>query len=261
MLLVLLVHVMPGAFPGGGVGVDVFFVLSGCLITGLLLDERDRTGRVDLAAFSRRRARRLGPALLLLLGVWSALALARPQTAGLVVDASRSPGALTAGTVLVTVAAALSLSADELVAHGVTAVQLGHLWSLAAEERFYLLWPWLLVRLHRVRPLLPAVALVLALVASVVLAQRWSGTAAGNARAYFSGATRSPSLLVGAAVAGLERVRPVRVRLPRVLAAVALAVLVLLAVRPGTCPAAFLPPGAAVAAAGLLVAARQAPPR
>ena len=70
----MLRHALPGTFPGAGVvGVVMFFALSGYLITGLLLDELERTGRVDLRRFYRRRARRLVPALLLLVagrGAW-----------------------------------------------------------------------------------------------------------------------------------------------------------------------------------------------
>src|SRR3990170_9121249 len=64
---VVLYHLTPGALPGGYIGVDIFFVISGFLITALLLRERDLTGRISLSGFWRRRARRLLPALGLLL--------------------------------------------------------------------------------------------------------------------------------------------------------------------------------------------------
>ena len=66
---VLLYHLWPGLVPGGYVGVDVFFVVSGFLITGLLVRELEATGRIDLLAFYARRVRRLLPAALLVLGV------------------------------------------------------------------------------------------------------------------------------------------------------------------------------------------------
>src|SRR5947209_9977946 len=64
---VLVFHGRPQWLPGGFLGVDAFFVLSGFLITGLLLAEHDRYGRIDLVAFWARRARRLLPALLVVL--------------------------------------------------------------------------------------------------------------------------------------------------------------------------------------------------
>jgi peptidoglycan/LPS O-acetylase OafA/YrhL len=112
----------------GGLGVDLFFVLSGFLITTLLLEERDESGRISIGAFYRRRARRLGPALLALLAV-AAFTIPVAQllwpltfTTNLALDANR-PG----------------LVANPLV----------HLWSLAAEEQFYLLWPLALVLCRR----------------------------------------------------------------------------------------------------------------
>src|SRR5262249_31123005 len=68
-LSVLLAHVRVPHLLGGGLGVEVFFVLSGCLITGLLLSERERTGRINIGAFYVRRGRRLLPALVVVLVV------------------------------------------------------------------------------------------------------------------------------------------------------------------------------------------------
>src|ERR1019366_6439282 len=76
VVLVVLFHVLPGALPGGGLGVDIFFVLSGFLITGLLLSERAPSGHIRLRAFWARRARRLLPALVILLLVCTSAALA-----------------------------------------------------------------------------------------------------------------------------------------------------------------------------------------
>ena len=69
MALVVVCHTWPGALPGGFIGVDVFFVISGFLITGQLLGEVGRTGSVSLAGFWARRARRILPAALLVLGL------------------------------------------------------------------------------------------------------------------------------------------------------------------------------------------------
>ncbi|WP_281258200.1 acyltransferase family protein [Leucobacter massiliensis] len=84
--LVLVYHLFPAALPGGFLGVDVFFAISGFLITSLLLREIDASGRIRLAAFWRRRARRLFPALGLVLLVCTAAAL---LVGG---PTSRSPG-------------------------------------------------------------------------------------------------------------------------------------------------------------------------
>jgi peptidoglycan/LPS O-acetylase OafA/YrhL len=81
ILMVMLFH-FPATrtwFPGGSLGVDLFFVLSGFLITTLLLEERSRTGRISLPAFFQRRARRLFPALAAFLVVFSAVALLTAQ--------------------------------------------------------------------------------------------------------------------------------------------------------------------------------------
>ncbi len=128
--LVVLRHALPVPFSGAGVvGVVMFFSLSGYLITGLLVDELQATGRVDLRRFFARRVRRLVPALL----------------------------ALVAGVVLVTltldplgdraelgrtVLFALTWTGDLPFGHASDATF--HLWTLATEEQFYLLWPGLL---------------------------------------------------------------------------------------------------------------------
>jgi peptidoglycan/LPS O-acetylase OafA/YrhL len=120
-------------FPGGGfLGVDVFFVLSGFLITNLLLEERDATGRLDLRRFYMRRARRLLPPLLV--AVAGFLAIAAVADA----DNYRTDvvDALAGATYLSNVLIATS-------SHWADGVR--HLWSLAAEEQFYLVWPPLLI--------------------------------------------------------------------------------------------------------------------
>ena len=124
-------HLQGQAFPGGAVGVDLFFVLSAYLITSLLLAERRDTGRIGLRAFYWRRVFRLGPALV----VWLAV-LAAPTAA-----LQGGTEAIGWGT-----AAVLSYSTNFLEAwssHIVPAYNQG--WSLAIEEQFYLLWPLALI--------------------------------------------------------------------------------------------------------------------
>lgn len=129
--LVMLRHAWPSLFPGAGVvGVVMFFAISGYLITGLLVDELDRTGRVDLRRFYARRARRLVPALLLLVaGVVAVTLLLDPL--GDREELGR--------TVLV----ALTWTGNLPFGHASDATF--HLWTLATEEQFYLVWPAVLV--------------------------------------------------------------------------------------------------------------------
>lgn len=123
VFLVLLFHGMGNKFPVGWIGVDIFFVLSGYLITGLLLREADRD-RIDLIAFYVRRAARLFPALLLT--VVLCLAVSAPVT-------------------LNDVLASVTYLADIARWRGHDVGALGHTWSLAIEEHFYLLWPLVLI--------------------------------------------------------------------------------------------------------------------
>ncbi|MDO8389248.1 MAG: acyltransferase family protein [Actinomycetota bacterium] len=135
---VLLYHAGFG-FSGGYVGVDVFFVLSGFLITRLLVRERNATGRISLAAFYARRARRLLPAatLVLLFTVVASYALLNPLRAhDTAVDARWA--ALFAANVHFA-----RLGTDYLASSAAPSL-LQHWWSLAIEEQFYLVWPGLL---------------------------------------------------------------------------------------------------------------------
>ncbi len=191
ILLVLLCHVgIPGA-EAGFVGVDVFFVLSGFLITGLLVEERERTGRIRLGAFYARRARRIIPAALVVL----ATTLLAAQLVLSPLDVPRvADDALAASLSLANIR--FAIDATEYFAP-VAPSPLLHYWSLAVEEQFYLVWPVLLMtaaRLGRPRVAMAAVA-ILVLVGSFVLCQ--AVTASSGSWAYYSLPTRAWQLAAG----------------------------------------------------------------
>lgn len=146
ILLVVFAHAWNGVYParnrligrvavgvvsGGGLfGVRLFFVLSGFLITSILLREHERTGTVGLRAFYGRRARRLLPALLLVAGAYAAYA---------VIATSGHERTQALGSVFRAVTYVEDLK--PLISSIPTSDFLGHTWSLAVEEQFYLAWP------------------------------------------------------------------------------------------------------------------------
>jgi len=200
ILAVVGFHAAPDLVPGGYVGVDVFFVLSGFLITSLLVREFESTGDVALVPFYRRRAARLAPALLLVLAL------------GLGLYAVFQPSSLPAAGR--GAAAAFTYSTDLVV--GFTGpLALGpflFVWSLAIEEQFYLVWPVTLRRLLRgsSRNRVGIGLLILAglvMVARALAAHDWSTN-------YFEPQYRADGLMVGAALALLPTLRPSRLALP-----------------------------------------------
>jgi peptidoglycan/LPS O-acetylase OafA/YrhL len=128
-LAVFAAHSIPWYAPGGGNGLDVFFVISGFLITGILVRMHEEDGKVSLSAFYWRRALRIWPALFLLLVVLQVAYLTRGDRSGLI-----DVGA--AATATMNVARAIGITSGGA---------LGHTWTLAIEEQFYLLWPLVLV--------------------------------------------------------------------------------------------------------------------
>jgi peptidoglycan/LPS O-acetylase OafA/YrhL len=230
VLLVALNHAGIPFLGGGYIGVDVFFVVSGFLITGLLLKDRELRGRISLLDFYTRRARRILPAAALTLvatdlAAWLLLNFVRGREA--VIDSLWA--ALFAANVQFE-----RIGADYFAsAQPPSPVQ--HYWSLAVEEQFYVLWPALLILALAV----PAVvgrlqrrsgdggaqnrgataAVLTVLVVAIVASLAWSirQTAAAPADAYFSALTRAWELGVGAALAvGV----PLIVWLPRTFKAV-----------------------------------------
>jgi peptidoglycan/LPS O-acetylase OafA/YrhL len=197
VLAVLAFHLGIPAAPGGFLGVDVFFVLSGYLITDLLAARRDRLGKLHLGQFWGRRARRLLPALaVVLVTVTAAVALAEPAQLA----------ALRPSLVAAVCYGSNWYQATHHVSYFASfgpPPPLQHLWSLAIEEQFYLIWPLIL-------------GLVLAAMSSrhARAAFAWAGAAASAllmallytpgtdpSRVYYGTDTHAAALLVGAALA------------------------------------------------------------
>ncbi|HEX4507119.1 MAG TPA: acyltransferase [Alphaproteobacteria bacterium] len=177
---------MPGLnalAPGGWIGVDIFFVLSGFLITRLLADEMRRNGRISLRRFYTRRILRLFPAYAVLLladllfSIWVVhdrdIYKAALVSAGYVMNWSRAFNWFPQAT-------------------------LGHTWSLSMEEQFYILWPVLFIVLDRRRPLLWLLA---AWAATAIWRNVLVGQGAGAERIYNGFDTHADTLLIGCALA------------------------------------------------------------
>jgi peptidoglycan/LPS O-acetylase OafA/YrhL len=202
---VLLYHADLSWLPGGYLGVDVFFVLSGFLITSLILEEFDRSGRVDFKRFYLGRARRLLPALLLVLAVVSLAAAIVYR------DAARQVASDALASLLY-VNNWWYIAADQSYFEFIGRPPLlKHLWSLAVEEQFYLIWPAIaflvMRRFARRGVLLVAMTLAIASTGWMVWMSVTSGFPdfADPSRAYFGTDSHSMGLLVGAALATLWR--------------------------------------------------------
>lgn len=193
--LVLVYHFFPRLLPGGFLGVDIFFLISGFLITSLLIREKAKHGRISLAGFWRRRARRLLPALALVLLVCTSLA------------------ALVGGDLLVgigrqIVGAATFVSNWVFIAAGTdyftrdTPELFRNTWSLAIEEQFYIVLPLVAIALFVVcRRQTAAILLGAAGIASALWMVNLSLSGADSTRVYFGSDTHSFGLMLGAALA------------------------------------------------------------
>ena len=202
VLAVIAYHEQLGWAPGGLLGVGVFFTLSGYLITDLLLGQWVASGRLNLGDFWLRRARRLLPALFVMLAVVTAWATVV------------SPARLAALRGAVAAAATYSSNWYYIATHSSYFARFAppgpfdHLWSLAVEEQFYLVWPWLLLLgvccLRSRRPgalrwlALPTLALA---AGSAVLMLMLYHPGYDPTRIYEGSDTRACGLLVGAALA------------------------------------------------------------
>ncbi len=216
--LVVVYHLWPEVLPGGFLGVTVFFALSGFLITRLLCAERDRTGRVAIGAFYRRRARRLLPASLLVLAVVVAIwTCAGWMTAQLRVEANFT---------LLQLANWGQIIEGHTYGTGEVASPIMHYWSLAIEEQAYLVLP-LLVAVAARRRIFAAIV-VGGLAISVATTMWWAGD---RTVVYFATYTRMGEILAGAALAliSLDRIGPSLRRVFPVVAAIAVAVILVAA--------------------------------
>jgi peptidoglycan/LPS O-acetylase OafA/YrhL len=218
VLLVVLFHVGVPGLSGGYIGVDVFFVISGFLITSLLLRELAGTGRVSVAAFYARRFVRLLPAA-------AVVVLATLVAAWWWLPVTRWRGIATDGLLAAAYGMNFNLAARgvDYLASAAPPSPLQHFWSLAVEEQFYAVWPLLLVVssltwLGRGRVRGTAVAVVLGVIIAASLALSVTQTATAAPWAYFGSHTRAWELAAGALVA-LFAVE--WARLPRAMAAAA----------------------------------------
>jgi peptidoglycan/LPS O-acetylase OafA/YrhL len=185
---------------GAWASLDMFFALSGFLITALILDEVRVHGRVDLRLFYARRALRLLPALFAMLAVWIVLLLLFHDSGWFAATPSSdgSGRSVDVGGALRDVGVALVYFANWNVISGGMEAPLSHLWSLAVEEQFYIVWPTLLLGLLLLarRPRLALVGLTIAASAALPWLV-WNG-GAGKNHIYFGTDTRAASLLAGA---------------------------------------------------------------
>jgi peptidoglycan/LPS O-acetylase OafA/YrhL len=198
VVFVMAFHAFPSALPGGFVGVDMFFVVSGFLITGLLVREREATGRIGLANFYVRRIKRLLPAATLVLVVvalgslyWLPIIRWRETAHQVLASAGYVQNWL------------LLQNAIDYWAEDTAPSPVVHYWSLSIEEQFYLVWPWLLALVAWLaakakRGQRSGVAVVAGAIFVASLGYSVSYSNRDPAAAYFSTWTRAWELSLGA---------------------------------------------------------------
>ncbi len=214
VVAVIAFHSLSGGLPGGYLGVDVFFTLSGYLITSLLIAEWRDSGTISLPNFWRRRARRLLPALFVMLIGVGVAAVLWPQ-----ILAGPSLRGDTLATVL-QIANWHLLSEHSNYFLASSHMPLLHTWSLAIEEQFYVLWPVVVLAVLNVRTRRRREAslsrderegrrrlglLLMISLAGAIASAAWmaviTGATADTARSYYGSDTRAQGLLLGAALA------------------------------------------------------------
>ena len=204
VLVVVVYHLWPNTLTGGFVGVDVFFVISGFLITAHLLREAERTGRVSLPRFWAKRIRRLLPASLTVLAASAVgVVLLVPELYW-----QQFFKEIAASALYVQNWVLASSSIDYLAAENV-ASPVQHFWSLSVEEQFYLVWPILIGAVlliaqklsARARRIAVFVALALVAIASFAFSVGYTDTNPGEA--YFATTTRAWEFAAGGLLAVL----------------------------------------------------------
>ncbi len=207
IVLVVLYHARVPGLSGGFVGVDVFFAISGYLITRNLLGEHDRDHRIGLLAFWGRRLRRLAPAMAVTVAVTvlvSTLVLS-PLRWTTIADQGRSAAWYVSNRYFAD-------ASDDYFAIDLTTAPLLHTWSLAVEQQFYLVWPLLVAAAfwvgRRLRRPAPVLAAVLAVVAIASFVRSTSLVADGSSWAFYGLSSRTWEF----AVAGLLAIATVRTR-------------------------------------------------
>jgi peptidoglycan/LPS O-acetylase OafA/YrhL len=192
ILMVLLLHFGFRFLPGGFLGVDIFFVLSGFLITSLLVSEQNRFGKISLKAFYIRRALRLTPALILYILVLAVCAL---------IFMKRDRAFEIYQGILLT----LSYVSNWIFAFNprIKIGPLGITWSLAIEEQFYLVWPLLLSIAFRLKVPRRVVlyGLLLTIISVALHRKLLLESGALERRLYYATDTRADALLIGCLVA------------------------------------------------------------
>lgn len=211
VLAVLIHHLSPGRLPGGFAALDVFFVISGYLVTEILFGMRERHGHISFSAYAARRARRIVPSatVVLLACLFGMFALAP------IVDWGRISGEIVASSLFVE---NWTLIVSNLAYAGPdTASPVQHFWTLAVEAQFYVLWALLLAVLlgrhgaPRRRAATAGIAMVF--VASFIISIIWCTT--DPATGYLSTATRMWELAAGGLLAVfVRRIPPLRVGVP-----------------------------------------------
>jgi len=229
-------HSHLAGFNGGFIGVDIFFVLSGYLITSILVNEHQKTRRIDYLAFAVRRLNRLYPALVLMLLGFMVVVPFLPARADIIADMT---------------ATALYFN-NYLIAFGFSHGYLAHTWSLASEMQFYLIWPPVVLAILA----LPHRQILFVLVIMFLAATLWRLDvlqSSGAIRAYFAMDTRVSGFIIGGMITFI-RWRPSR-SLANPLALLSVAVLAVCAAGFQQFSAFSMGPGAVLveAAAALLI--------
>ena len=192
VLVVFLCHSYPDLVPGGFIGVDVFFVISGYLITSILLKEVARSGTISIAGFYRRRALRILPASLFCTLIVYLLGRNLLQYQGENADLNAA-------------ASAFSFMNWLRAFSSTTGGALGHYWSLAVEEQFYAFWSLIVlaVTAQRSARSVPKVAAVLLILSILWRTYLWMSGADAD-RLYNGLDTHCDGLLIGCMIAGLQ---------------------------------------------------------